>query len=223
MDRTAKRFHLSSPRLQLLIHQLGEQEARRRLWHFFPGMIALALATAPHQETVRLWVMLLIVIGGILLPAWMAIRCQQAYRRRMEASSVPSILGYVIPVSILALLCRSHIEIPLTVTAIIAFGDGSATLVGILKGKIKIPWNSHKSWAGLFAFLIIGTLMASLVYWISASSNVAYPQALTCVLPVVAICSLLETLPFALNDNITIGVSAGILLVLEQWIALAIH
>jgi len=216
MNRTAKRFRTSGSLLGMLTHQLGEQEARRRLWHFFPGMIALALATAPHRETVRLWVMVLIVTGGILIPAWAAIRYQRAYQRRVGENPIPSILGYVLPVSILCLLYRSHIEIPLTVTAIIAFGDGSATLMGLLNGKNKVPWNPRKSWAGLCAFLVVGTLMASMVYWISAQGTMTFPQTLACVLPVVAICGVLETLPLSINDNITIGCSAGILLVLFQ-------
>lgn len=205
--------------MQTLVEHLGEKELRRRLWHFFPGFLVLAATTVPHRETVRLWVMLLIVICGIVLPAWLAIRHQRSYQRRHGENLAPSILGYVIPVSILSLLFRSHIEIPLTVTSIIAFGDGSATLAGLLLGRGKIPWNPQKSWAGLVAFLTVGSLLASTVYWLAAGPLMTFPQAMLCVVPVVAVCGFLETLPLKLNDNLTIGCSASLLLVgMQLWL-----
>lgn len=201
---------------ELLAHQLGEQELRRRMWHFLPGVIALALASVPHRETVRLWVMVMLVLFGILVPAWAAIRYQRTYRRGPRENIAPSILGYVIPLTLLCLLCRSHVEIPLAATAIIAFGDGSATLTGLLLRGRKVPWNSRKSWAGLIAFAVVGTVMSATVFWVGAYHYATFAQALLCVAPVVALCSVLETLPLKLNDNITIGCTAAVLLPVMQ-------
>jgi len=197
----------------MLATRLGEQELRRRLWHFFPGMIALALATAPHRETVRLWVMLVIVTCGIVMPALAAIRYQQAYRRKPGENPAPSILGYVIPISILCLIFRSHVEIPLAVTTIIAFGDGAATFTGLLARGAKLPWNPEKSWAGMFAFMVLGSVATCGVYWMAASQPLEPAQVLLCVVPVVLCCSLLETLPLRVNDNITVGCVSSLLLI----------
>lgn len=217
MHRITGGIWTSTPWLHSLTQHLGEQEVRRRLWHFSPGVLALALTIVPHRETIRFWVMLLIVICGIFLPAWAALRHQRACQRRTGENLAPSILGYVIPVSILALLFRSHVEIPLTVTAMIAFGDGSATLLGLLAGRSKLPWNSRKSWAGLCAFLAVGTLMTSTVYWLAAHGSVTFPEAVLYLMPVVALCSVVETLPLKLNDNLTVGFAASVLLVLMQF------
>ncbi|WP_437225806.1 hypothetical protein SH661x_004246 [Planctomicrobium sp. SH661] len=219
MNRTISHVPVQETPFQSLVRQLGEQEFRRRLWHFLPGVIALTMAGVPHRETVRLWVMVLVVICGIFLPALAAIRYQRLYCRSECENLGPSIFGYVLPLSVLCLLFRSHIEIPLTVAAIIAFGDGSATLVGLLVRGAKVPWNAAKSWAGLFAFAVCGSLLASTVYWIAARHHADFSHAFLCVAPVVAVCSFLETLPLKLNDNITIGCSSALLLVaMQTWV-----
>jgi len=213
MNRTVIHTGPASSLFQILVTRLGEQELRRRLWHFFPGMIALALASAPHRETVRLWVMLTIVICGIIAPALAAIRYQRAYRRRVEENPAPSILGYVIPVSILCLIFRSHVEIPLAVTTIIAFGDGSATFAGLLARGARVPWNSDKSWAGMLAFMVFGSIATCAVYWMATNQPLEPTQMLLCVVPVVFCCSLLETVPLRVNDNITVGCVSSLLLI----------
>lgn len=216
MHRTASHIRNFELRSLELGRQLGEQELRRRLWHFLPGIIAICLAMVPHRPTVRLWVMLLVIACGIYAPALIAIYYQRTYRRCRSENPAPSILGYVLPLSILCVLCRSHIEIPLTVAAIIAFGDGSATLIGLLIHGAKVPWSRKKSWAGMGAFAVCGSLLASCVYWIAGQPAVNFPQAFICVTPVVLICSLLETLPLKLNDNITVGCSSAVLLMTIQ-------
>lgn len=192
------------------------QEMRRRLWHFFPGVLAFTLPVIPHMETVRLWVMLVIVAFGIILPALAAIRYQRAYCRSLDEDIAPSIFGYVIPLTLLCLMCRSNLEIPLAVAAIISFGDGCATLVGILTRGPRVPWNARKSWAGLVSFMVMGSLMATAIYWAEANPHVPLTTALLVVAPVVMICGLVETLPLKLNDNLTVGFTAAALLLVQQ-------
>lgn len=220
MNRIASHASGGASWLQVVEGRIGEQEFRRRLWHFLPGMIAFGLAGVPHLPTIRLWVMLLLVAFGILLPAWLAIRYHSRYSRSKNENIVPSILGYVVPLSVLALLFRSNIAIPLAVAAIIAFGDGSATLVGLLTRGRRIPWNPQKSWAGLFGFLVVGTVLASIIYWIAAPTGVGLVTAILCVGPVVLVCGILESLPLKLNDNLTVGFTSAILLPLTSLLIL---
>jgi dolichol kinase len=208
--------HLDNVLSQRLGSRLSAQEFRRRLWHFMPGAIALTIPLVPHQEVVRLWVMLLMVGLLIILPALAAIRYQRMYARHGEQDCSASIFGYVLPLSLMALLFRGQLELPLAVTAIISFGDGSATLTGLLTRGARLPWNRQKSWAGMMAFILIGTIMASLLYWAEADPAVSIFQALVIVGPVAALCAVVESLPLKANDNITVGWVAALLMVLQQ-------
>lgn len=212
MNRIAGHARGEASWLQVIESRIGEQEFRRRLWHFLPGVIAFGLSGVPHLPTIRLWVMLLLVAFGVMLPAWLAIRYHKRYCRSKNENIVPSILGYVIPVSILALLFRSNVAIPLGVAGIIAFGDGSATLLGLLTQGRRIPWNTKKSWAGLFGFVLVGTVLASTIFWIAAPSTIGLLSAMLCVGPVVLVCALLESLPLKMNDNLTVGLTSAVLL-----------
>jgi dolichol kinase len=203
--------------------RISAQELRRRLWHFSPGLMAFAIQAIPHRDPVRFWMMLVIVPLGILLPGLAAMRFQRAYRRHPEEDVSPSLLGYVVPLSILCLLFRGHLEIPLAVTAIIAFGDGTATLVGLLTRGPRIPWNQRKSWAGTVSFMLAGFIAASMIYWIEATPSIPLPTVALCLAPVVATCALVETLPLQVNDNITVGLSASILLLISQTLIVGWH
>ncbi len=68
---------------------------------------------------------------------------------------------YPTVVLILILVFHSRLELAAAVWALLAFGDGMATLVGLaLKGP-RLPWNRDKSWAGLVAFVLWGTAMSA--------------------------------------------------------------
>jgi len=216
MFRKSESSLWSSYDLPPVSYGLGAQETRRRLWHFLPGLIALMLPLIPHQEVVRLWVMLIIVAFGIIVPAMLAIRYQHVYTRHQSEDIAPSIFGYVIPLTVLALLFRGTLEIPLAVAAIISFGDGSATLCGLLTRSQRLPWNPKKSVAGLAAFLVMGTLFATFLYWVEASPAVAPWTAFLVVGPVVLVCALVESLPSKVNDNMSVGLVAALLLILQQ-------
>jgi dolichol kinase len=97
---------------------------------------------------------------------------------------------------------------------IIAFGDGSATLAGMLLRGRRLPWNRDKSWVGLAAFLLCAVPLATLVYWAEARPGVAL--ACACVAPAVLTAALAESLPGRFNDNIRVGVTAGLTLLVTH-------
>lgn len=69
------------------------------------------------------------------------------------------------PAAVLALILVFHrrLEIAAAAWALLAFGDGMATVAGIAVGGPRLPWNREKSWAGLFAFVLYGGLAAALL------------------------------------------------------------
>jgi dolichol kinase len=135
---------------------------------------------------------------------------QQSIRRPGEQSCIAAIGGYGIAVIPLFLLFPAHPELALSVAAIIAFGDGSATLVGLLAGAAKLPWNRNKSWAGTSAFIFVGLPMAALIWWSASIPHVPPAIAVICAAPAVLASAFVESLPIRLNDNIFVGACAAV-------------
>ncbi len=63
----------------------------------------------------------------------------------------------------LILVFRGHLELAAAVWGLVAFGDGMATVAGVLFGGPRLPWNRDKSWVGFVAFVTYGTAAAALL------------------------------------------------------------
>src|SRR5687768_9221178 len=62
------------------------------------------------------------------------------------------ILYYPLAVLLLILCFRHRLDIAAAAWAILAVGDGMATLVGRRVNGVRIAWNHDKTWAGTIAF-----------------------------------------------------------------------
>ncbi len=63
----------------------------------------------------------------------------------------------------LVLIFRGHLELAAAVWGLLAFGDGMATVAGVIFGGARLPWNRDKSWIGFVAFVTYGTAAAALL------------------------------------------------------------
>lgn len=128
------------------------------------------------------------------------------------------ILYYPISVLLLILFFRSRLDIAAGAWAILAVGDGMATLVGRRVGGARLPWNPDKTWAGTVAFAVTGGLAGILLCWWTRP-NVATPVPTWFVFaaPVLAafVAALVETIPVRLDDNLSVPFAAGMTL----WLA----
>jgi phytol kinase len=192
-------------------------EWRRRLWHAGPGLLPFLLWAIPHRDPISptlLVVMLLLVCGLAGHVYW---RYQQI-ERGQDHERLSAVAGYALSVLVTFLIFPRHAELGLTVLAVLAFGDGSATLGGLLLGGPKLPWNPRKTWAGLASFLAVGTPLASLFYWGETRFNpesleyqaVPFTTALCCAGVAVCFAAIAETLPSRINDNIRVGIAAAL-------------
>ena len=189
--------------------RLTPHEWRRRAVHMSPGLLPLLFLIVPHADPLSL------LVRGVVfvLPAIMvvlALRAEKLCARRGDRGWMISVVSYaVITVSLLTLL-PGQPELGSTVTTIIAFGDGSATLAGLLARGRPLPWNSSKSWVGLCAFLGCSIPIGTLIYWSVSRPAVPLEIALACVAPAVLVAAVAETLPVRLNDNIRVGLTGGL-------------
>ncbi len=202
-----------------VLDRLGPKELRRRMWHFAPGVGALLTLAFPRQQPLELqW--LVVTVAFCVVIACVAIHFQRTIRRPGEHDCLPSILGYAVAIIPLFFLFPAFPELPLTVAAIVAFGDGSATLVGRLAGDNKLPWNAHKSWLGTMAFVLAALPLATLIYWSESTPHKPLEAALFCVGPAVLATALVESLPFRCNDNIFVGGTAALSMIAMRGIVL---
>jgi dolichol kinase len=131
------------------------------------------------------------------------------------------LLGYPIAILILVLIFRHQRHIVAATWAILAFGDGFASLLGRPFGVRKLPWNAEKSYVGFFSFALFGSVGAVLfTLWIAwGDPALARLDSLLLVVPMAAalLSAIVETLPIRVDDNFTVAFTgAGVMYWLYQ-------
>ena len=126
----------------------------------------------------------------------------------MFAGPWTGIVIYPISVLVLILIFRRHMEIAAGAWAIMALGDGLASVVGGALGGPVLPYNSEKTWTGFGAFIIAGAAGAwVLTRWVAPSVPSKY--ALTVCLATAVVGALVEGVPMGLDDNLTVPLASG--------------
>lgn len=198
-------------------HRLDGRELRRRFWHMAPGLAPIILWFIPHRDPISPTLMIIVATVAAIIAAKIYFQFLKI-QRVGEHNDGSAVLGYSMSVLGAFLLFPAHAEIGLTVLAILAFGDGSATLIGLAVGGKSLPWNPKKSWSGAVGFVLIGLPVAAVVYWQETHNleaigpGVTLAQACLCVSPAVVLAMLAESIDIKLNDNIRVGVVAVLML-----------
>lgn len=192
--------------------RLGPNELRRRTWHFTPGVMALMAAAMPNWGPMPPGVLLVLLVVCVTASIF-ALCFQKSIQRPSETTCVAPILGYLVCGLPLLLLFPRFPGLGLAVTGIIAFGDGSAALIGLLWGSKKLPWNKTKTWVGTASFVFVAFPLATLLYWGGSLTHVSIGNSLLCIGPTVVVAALVESLLIQLNDNLFVGFSAAVSLI----------
>jgi uncharacterized protein (TIGR00297 family) len=114
------------------------------------------------------------------------------------------------PISVLALILfyRHSLHVVGAVWAIMALGDGMASVVGERLRGPAVPWNHQKSWPGFLGFVFFGSAGAYvLTRWISPATPVE--KAASIALASALVGALVETAPIRLDDNLTVPLVTG--------------
>lgn len=192
-----------------LVGVLTPEELGRKLLHIAVGLIAFSLhylgsfwAAVLALVAIAFNVFLLPRVGGRRL--W----------REDEVASGRSLgmILYPSTVLLLILVFWTRLEVAAAVWGILAFGDGMAALVGMAFGRVKLPWNPDKSWAGTLAYVVFGTAAAAVLLLWTTPGRYEVGFAVTVCLAASVLAGLLESLPQGLDDNLGVPLVAGLFL-----------
>jgi dolichol kinase len=200
--------------------RLSSTELRRRLWHMAPGLLPLLLWPFPHRDPLSFRMRLIILSLGCTIAGAIFIRYRRIQRVAGDVQRLSAVAGYALSVLATLFLLPDAAEIGMTVLALLAFGDGSATLGGLLFDGPALPWNPRKSWSGLASFVVVGTLAGAVIYWgESHNLRAVNPGASWGASFLIAggaclAAAIAESIPSRINDNVRVGTTAALSLTL---------
>jgi uncharacterized protein (TIGR00297 family) len=189
---------------------LPSSELKRKLLHVAVGAFAFLLRflTWPQAAVMAVAAFL---FNWQVLPR---VGGRGLWRGGDQARGYP--LGILLyPLSVLALILafRDHLWKAAAVWGVLAFGDGTASLVGQALGGPRLPWNPRKGWVGFASFVLFGaagaaTLMAWTLGW--SEGVLLSPRVLVLALTIALLGGLVEAIPTTLDDNLTVPLVVGI-------------
>ena len=178
------------------------REMGRKLVHVAMGGFAFLLRDLTWWQA-ALCAVAAFAFNALVLPR---IGGRNLWREREHAAgSAFGILAYPLAVLALILVFHERLHFAAVVWGIIAFGDGMATVVGVLAGGPRLPWNPSKGWAGFAAFVLSGTAGASALWmWTARLPASDWDAAIARCLALALACAWVESLETTLDDNVTV-------------------
>lgn len=187
----------------------GFSEHRRQIVHITMGGFALLLRVLTWWQAALL-AALALAFNLLVLPR---VGGRALYRPSDVARGFPlGILLYPIVVLLLILVFPRRLDLAAAAWAILAAGDGAATLVGQQVRSPRLPWNQEKTVAGTIAFMIAGSIAGIGLEWWTSGSVAPKPSLLFVITAPIAAAiaaGFAESVPIRLDDNISVaGVAA---------------
>jgi uncharacterized protein (TIGR00297 family) len=176
-------------------------ETLRKGLHAGFGLGAFALKWLP-------WYVAAGVCVAAILGNWLVLhRVVGKGVARHERGFDAGIVLYPVMVLLLVLVFRNHLHFAAIGWALLAFGDGIATLVGKAMRIAPLPWNRDKSWGGFLGFLIAGGAAGiAVAYWMG------FPHPIVVLVAALA-AAITESLPLGVDDNVTVPFAGAVALV----------
>jgi uncharacterized protein (TIGR00297 family) len=129
-------------------------------------------------------------------------------RPDQTSSAWTGVVLYPISVLVLILLYRHHLHIAASAWAILALGDGMASMAGESLRGPSLPWNREKTWSGFVAFTIAGATGAYvLARWVAPALPVEKVFIVSVAGALVG--ALVESVPIRLDDNVSVPLVTG--------------
>jgi uncharacterized protein (TIGR00297 family) len=190
----------------------GASEYLRQLVHIAVGGGAFLLRFLTWPQAALLSG-LAAAMNLTLLPRLAPRLFRSADRDRLARSGI---VLYPIAVLALILVFRRRLDLAAAAWAILAAGDGAATLVGAHVRSAPLAWNPRKSIAGLASFIVFGGLAGAAAFLWTGQPPVGGPLPVwwLVAMPLMAaiVAAFVETAPIRLDDNISVPAAAALVL-----------
>ncbi len=121
------------------------------------------------------WQAMLMAVAALVLNSFFLHAITRGTLLRPDERASRFSRGVVLYPAILLLtfiVFRSRLELAAGVWALLAVGDGMATLSGLVLRGPRLPWNHKKTWSGLGAFVLLGTLASAwVIRWVQRAGT----------------------------------------------------
>jgi len=199
----------------------GKQDLRK-IFHISIGMFGFLYPFMSRNIILAAWII-------ALFCAWFLPRYVKAYdvfltpdEKRKKFS--PAMISYAAVMLLATLIFGDKMkDSAVVLLSVIAFGDGFAGLIGMNQGGTAIPYNSKKTISGTLAFIFFGTIGALVMFFFLAVFTVNVPGRIGLgslpifrTLIVVVVSAIVETIPWKIPDNVSVGIAAIIALLLTM-------
>ena len=150
-----------------------------------------------------------ILVGLGVIKDEAAVRAMSRSGDRREILRGPLFYGIIF----ILLTITFWYDVPTGIVALMMMcgGDGLADILGRKFGKVKIPWNQGKSWAGSGGMFLGGWLFSLIIIAVYIEAGIFTCPIKSFILPITVIsiaATLVESLPLKDIDNITITLTA---------------
>jgi len=181
------------------------KEEKRQSIHILLFLFAFSLKYLNRFQAALL-LCLFIFIALFLVPR---LKIRSHIYRHFEHRYSPGGISYFLVLFILILFLP--FPIVAAAWAILALGDGMATLIGKNFKARELPWNKDKTYAGSLAFIVFGTIGALiLLKWMLP--DLSGMAAFTIGFKTAFLAAIVESLPLKINDNVTVAISSAAVL-----------
>lgn len=207
-DYFAHKGWISSDLSRKIIH-IGTGPIFIFCWLLFDNNINARLLAALIPLTITLQ---FFMIGTGIIKDESAVKAMSRTGDRKEILRGP--LYYGIIFVCLTIIFWHDNPIGITALMLMCGGDGLADILGRRYGRMKIPWNRHKSWIGSMSMFAGGWILTVFMIWLFLIANIFSGEISNYLLPISIIalgCTIVESLPLKDIDNITISLTAVIL------------
>ena len=148
---------------------LLRSELPRKLVHVGMGAFALLL------RWLTPWQAVFMGVAALILNSFFLHGITRGALLRPEERASGFSRGVVLYPAILLLtfiVFRSRLELAAGIWALLAVGDGMATLSGLVLRGPRLPWNPKKTWSGLVAFVLFGTAASAwVIRWVQRAGT----------------------------------------------------
>ncbi|MAG21738.1 MAG: TIGR00297 family protein [Candidatus Diapherotrites archaeon] len=177
----------------------------RQLLHIAPIFLALLIPLVDRATAI---IFTAVFALGIYI---LYNRKKEWFLREQEQKKGYSLGVIFYPISVLVLMIIFPMHIAIAAWAIMALGDGFATIFGEKFPIKKIPWNPDKSLGGTLAFILFGTLGAAFFLWYLGGLESVY-RLILFALGTAFVAALVESSSLRIEDNLSVPLAAGLFL-----------